>query len=233
MFACCVKSPDPQSTEKVIEEARPPPAAPPAKPAPEAPKPEPKKEEPAPTPAPTPAAPAKAAAQFTVNVSKGGGSVGLDVVQAGDVLFVEGLKAEGAIIKYNGDADADKKVVAGDFICSVNKVDQAAAMLEQLQKESNLEIVIKKSREMTVSVPKDGKLGLDLNFADSKTYIIVRAITDGCVQKYNEQQSQEKKLTTPFRILQVDGTSGSAKDLCAKLQASSGTVQLTVSLPVE
>merc|ERR1712039_123490 len=103
----------------------------------------------------------------------------------------------------------------------------------KLQKDSDLEIVIKKCVVLTVSIQKNGHLGLNLSYDVAKSWIMVKSITDGCVKKYNDVANRERQLKAPFRILQVDGSDGKANLLYEKLKSANGSVELTVSQAME
>merc|ERR1712032_1427695 len=104
---------------------------------------------------------------FVAHVSKNGGTLGVDLVESGDKahLIVVGIKTTGAINAFNtswGRKDTEK-IEVGDCIPQVNKV-IGEGMMEELKKKSNLQIQVRKCGELTVRVPKTGKLGLDMVF---------------------------------------------------------------------
>merc|ERR1719203_2411958 len=101
-------------------------------------------------------------------------------------------------------------------------------MLDTLQLSSEvLEITVKKATEMTLTIPKNGKLGLNLAYAEGKSYVIVKGIHDGAVKDYNSRALANKQLKVPSRIIKVDGVTADGKELFKKLQEAADTVELT------
>lgn len=228
MACCCAVAPTETenvvvSTNKVVQEEQAeedPPVVfdPPADPPPVV--------EKAPEPTAEPAA--APAAQLTVNVSKDGGKMlGLEVAFLGDnIMFVEKVQAEGAVAAYN-EANPGAILEAGDHILTVNKV-AGSAGLELLQKENNIELTVNKCKEVTLTIPKDGKLGLDLTYQEEKEYMMVRGLVEGCVQAYNAKASADQQFKVPSRIVGVDGVRGKASEMFKKLQAAGSSVEFAV-----
>jgi len=234
-MACCCAAPPVESESVVVTpilvkeepKAAPPPkveAPPPAPPPAPAKVPDPV---PAPAPEPVKQEPVK---EFTVNLSKGGGqSLGMNLVMNEDktFFFIEAVKA-GIVLEYNKNADSDKKIEVGDILSSVNKV-TSNGMINELSQNSNVELLIKKSKEVTLTIAKNGPLGLDLMYQDPKEYVIVKSILDGAVKDHNAKVGADKQLKVPSRILAVNGVRGKGSELFSKVQNGSGSLDLTLS----
>jgi len=233
-MACCCVQPATESESVIVSPvtAQPQASAPkeePYKPPPPAaaPAPEPVKEAPKPAPAPTPAP--EAVTEFTINLNKSGGqSLGLNLVHSEDksFFFIEEVTS-GLVSDSNKQSDSTKQVCVGDIIAKVNGA-TGTAMMDPLSTGSALELLIKKSTEVTLSIKKDGPLGLDLMYQDPKEYLIVKGILDGACKNHNASAAADQQLKAPSRILAVNGTRGKGSELFKQIQGASGSVSLTV-----
>merc|ERR1712083_1122930 len=124
----------------------------------------------------------------------------------------DSIAAIGAAHDYNSSCEAGKKIEVGDYIVNVNGT-TGQEMFACIQKDNNLSIKIKKNCELTLSIPKVGKLGLDLAFQDDKPYLLVKQVLEGSVQAYNAKVGMDQILRVPSRIIAVDGFKGKAADL--------------------
>merc|ERR1712157_89139 len=101
-------------------------------------------------------------------------------------------------------------------------------MFEKITTESSLEITIFKSKEITVTVVKNGKLGLDLVYSDEREYLAIRDIQDGAIKAHNAQAGAAEQVKVGGRILSVGGTRGNGKTLFEKIKVD-GSLELVVS----
>jgi len=224
------------NSNKIIEEERKEePPAPVVKPVVEEKKPEP--EPAAPLPAPEPvkeAEPLKPAVQVTVKLSKSGGkALGMEIAQISNTgLFVSEVKAGGAADAYNQSNGEAAGIVAGDILISANGKTEND-IIPCLQNDADIELVVRKTKDVTLQIPKDGKLGMDIGYQEEKDYILVRGIQDGAVKTYNASASPDQQVKSPARILAVDGVRGKAGVLFEKIKGAGSSVELVLSQPID
>merc|ERR1711972_629030 len=116
-----------------------------------------------------------------------------------------------------------------DYITKVNGV-SGKDMFEKLKTDSSLEITILKSKEITVTLMKSGKLSLDLFYNQEKEYIGIQNIQDGAVKTHNAQASAEQQIRVGAHIVAVNGTRGRATALLEKLNID-GSLELVLRQP--
>jgi len=168
-------------------------------------------------------------AELTLQVSKNGKQLGLSLVDGGPVIFVEDVVADGVVHDYN-QGNPQSVLSKGDYIVSVNGVFTPQAMLDRLREDDAFEIAVRKVREITLSVPKDGTLGLDMFYCEDKDYMIVKKIrADGSVFAYNQTAENGQVFKAPSRIVAVAGKRGNSTELFKQLQSATSHVELTVS----
>lgn len=171
--------------------------------------------------------------QFDIRIRKGEGQTLGMYLASGEqtldsrYLGVEGFEKSGIMVNYNIEAEPHFKIEPGDTIVGVNH-ESGMRMLDILRKESDLTITLRKAVEVTLAIPKDGKLGLDIQYQGLQDYLVIKGILDGCAKKYNAAAPNHRQLRSPSRIVAVDGYRGQAAQLYEKLQNSGATVLLSV-----
>merc|ERR1712183_945924 len=99
-------------------------------------------------------------------------------------------------------------------------------MMEKLQKETEMQLSIRKGKDFIVSISKTSKLGLDIAYQNEKDYIFIKKVLDGAVKTYNASAPAGARVDPPSRIVGVNGFRGTAKDMFAKMQADGATIEL-------
>lgn len=178
----------------------------------------------------------KASAELTVKIAKENGqTVGLELnVLTDAVMWVQAVQPAGAIAVYNQANGEASGISPGDHIVRVNNISASdhAKVIDLLQKESSFEISLKKCNEVTLTIPKDGKLGLDLRYHEANNHIMVIGLVEGAVQAYNANASPDQQFKTPSRIVGVEGFRGPASEMFERVQAAGSSITFIVSQPI-
>lgn len=159
--------------------------------------------------------------------------LGVDLdTQDDNMLYVSGVKS-GPFQLYNSTVKSTDQLKQGQFIVQVNGVaGNTALMAENLKKHWKLDLVVRRSMEMTVPIDKKEKktsLGLEFPKVNSNNLMIVDII-HGPVYAWN-CANPDLEVRTGDRIVAVNGQGGKASDLQKKLKALD-KFQLTVVRPL-
>jgi len=171
----------------------------------------------------------------SVNVSWGAKVNGQD----GVTLVVDALDHGGHIGSLNNLRAPEERLLASDYILSVNCVsgtslDLAAEFIES----TKVDLVVRRGRETTVLINRGdmGKsLGLGLATPIGNS-LVITGILPGILQEYNSKTTFEcQKLKAGHRIVAVDGRRGNAVELGKLLAEVKGKFKLTVlhCMPVQ
>mmetsp|Transcript_19572 Transcript_19572/g.58684 ORF Transcript_19572/g.58684 Transcript_19572/m.58684 type:complete len:215 (+) Transcript_19572:82-726(+) len=135
------------------------------------------------------------------------------------------------VVEYNGKASQDLQILPGDYIISVNGVNNdSKRMVEELAKERSLDLEVRHPVTSTVTINRQGgAMGLDLNYAKMGKSLVIDGIAEGAVMTWNKQ-NPAAMVKKGDRIVAVNGVSGSPSELLENITQSS-TVELTMSRP--
>lgn len=141
--------------------------------------------------------------------------VGLDLDLADKITAQICRVKPGLVELYNESADPRRKVQKGDHILSVNGVGgNAQKLIERIQQDVSLELEIIHPEEFVASVHKgaDGSLGLDLQFAPGGVSLMVAAVSDGALRRWNVENPNQQ-VQRLDRIVAVNGQEGTPQQL--------------------
>lgn len=173
---------------------------------------------------------------FECTIVKNHGKVlGLKLdTQDGKTPYVTDVE-DGPCSEYNKTAKHERQLRKGDFIIAVNNTkDNSNKMLEQIKKDEQLVLSIKRSAELNVVIDREnGKKKLGLEFRDPAGYslIITKVTANGAVDDWNKANSK-KQVRAGDRVVAVAGLGGKAADLHKRI-CKLVNFQFTVVRPVE
>lgn len=148
----------------------------------------------------------------------------------------------GAIQVYNDKATSERQIKTGDYICQVNELTangapkevkgDAEAICQCLENTAGtLEMLIRRSTEFSIQVKKQaGSIGMDLNYAERGTSLVVLKVNAGPVLEYNTGKGPEQQVSSGDRITEVNGVRGVANKLVTQLKATDD-LKLTFARP--
>merc|ERR1712232_265155 len=144
--------------------------------------------------------------EFVVNLTKGGATLGLDLITDASALFVERVAPIGVIADYNSTTSKAKIIESGDFILICNDIARDSdAMLRSLQADNNIELKVRKGEEATLEIPKSGKIGLKLLEDERKEYLFISVILYGSILGFNAKVPYDRQVKALSRITAVNG----------------------------
>lgn len=137
-------------------------------------------------------------------------------------LYVNKLYNTGRFAKYNQSVAPHEQILVGDFILSVNDIsNNVGLMLDQIKQTAAWKFKISRPFSKIVTLPLSigEKLGINCAY-DSlqiQTTLVVREVS-GAVSAHNVKCPKEEQVLPRDRIIAVDGVSGTAAAIMAKLQ---------------
>mmetsp|Transcript_118291 Transcript_118291/g.328795 ORF Transcript_118291/g.328795 Transcript_118291/m.328795 type:complete len:226 (-) Transcript_118291:339-1016(-) len=121
----------------------------------------------------------------------------------------------GAAQEHNILVPSDERICEGDFVMSVNGSSDVDEMVKAFEKDTEMELTIRRPRVFTVTVPKDGKpLGVKLKlFEAGKAMFIAAVEANGAVKAAGAD------VLAGDRIVSVNGQD-SVEDMVEELKTS-------------
>lgn len=183
----------------------------------------------------------KTSTHFTVTLEKSEKhkSVGLSIDRLDTrLLQVVNVPSDGLISAYNATASADRRILPGFFILSVNSTGgDVQSMITELRFSPRLTLEIAPKLEFDVTLKKGGTpLLVDLSYQPDSACLLVKKVGDGLLKAYNEAMAdRSKRVRQGDRIMEVNGLRAEgdlgASKLVEMLKASD-EVTLKVTRPM-
>jgi len=180
--------------------------------------------------------PLEPATELEVIVEKGEHmNYGIRIDEQGKVDLQVLQVEQGAVQKYNESAKADMQVKKSDFILSVNGINgNCEEMMKQFD-ESKITLKLSRPLNFAVILDKEDqtrKLGIVVPPLPKNGLIPVLRVEDGLIKDYNDKCTKESdKILVLDRIVSVKGEVGSAAQLQALLNTSTGKFQVGMQRP--
>lgn len=174
--------------------------------------------------------------EFAVTLSRDPkASVGIDFdTQDDELVYIADVKP-GPIQFYNLNVKASEQVKPGLFIVQANGVKGVSVnIVEVLKGDRKLELVLRRSTEMTVAIRKLSKkspLGMEFLPKASGNNLMIVDIADGPIFEWN-LSNPELEVRCGDRVTAVNGVRGRAGDLLKRMKALE-RFQMTVVRPVQ
>merc|ERR1712039_272381 len=123
---------------------------------------------------------------------------------------------DGAVHRYNTTVLVEQQIQVGDFITAVNDVRGSTKSMSQRVQVGGgpLVLCIRRPPEFSVSLrlAEPGKLGLELDYLDNGSSLLVTGVTDGAVSSWNEAHP-DKAVSNGDHIVSVNGNRGNAAQM--------------------
>lgn len=124
---------------------------------------------------------------------------------------------------FNHSVSAELRLRKGDYIVSINGAEAAHLMKEELATAPRLEITFVRPVISYHEVVWDRKLGLELNFSQDSSSLVIAEIADGAVKAYAPE------IRPGDRIIAVEHLHGNPDELLKLIKRAKGHLMLTVS----
>mmetsp|Transcript_97871 Transcript_97871/g.282382 ORF Transcript_97871/g.282382 Transcript_97871/m.282382 type:complete len:237 (-) Transcript_97871:229-939(-) len=173
---------------------------------------------------------------------EGTGIMAVKIVRAQDMnigLNLDGLDGEtafvdniipGSVEDWNNSHDAKERLRIHDRIVAVNGISgDTDKILAELKSSHAWTLVILRSVEVTVPIDCERfpSLGVDLKYSPNGNTLLIASLGDGPIGEYNSHAPEAMKIKTHDRIVAINGTRGSAKELL-KCASNAGYLELTI-----
>lgn len=170
---------------------------------------------------------AKQTHQFTMQFdprAKENVGLNLDALE-GFAAFVDDI-GPGAVQNWNKSHPDSKQLLVNDKIVCINGVScDTTQIVAEMKATTEWHLTVMRPRHIKVEVnsKKEGNFGLDLKYSPTGKTLLVAAVGDGAVRRWND--SAEVKIMNGDRIFGINGATGLSKTL---LQAASETTELEI-----
>eukprot|EP00971_Amphidinium_carterae_P245107 4866854-Amphidinium_carterae.1 len=123
----------------------------------------------------------------------------------------------GIIEDYN--AKAERKVQENDFIVSVNGCKGGSTIATVLKHATRLDFLVRRGIVFTVNVQKeDGKLGVEFMHEHEGFTLLVLAVVDGPVAKYNSRADLARCIQSQDHVVRVNACAGKPQAMLEELR---------------
>jgi len=147
----------------------------------------------------------------------------------GATAFVDDI-LPGCVEEWNNSHDAKERLRIHDRIVAVNGISgDTDKILAELKSSHAWTLVILRSVEVTVPIDCERfpSLGVDLKYSPNGNTLLIASLGDGPIGEYNSHAPEAMKIKTHDRIVAINGTRGSAKELL-KCASNAGYLELTI-----
>jgi hypothetical protein len=173
--------------------------------------------------------------EFTINLQKSTGKpMGADIdVSCGKMGYIRAVMRDGVFAEYNKTATPEKQLRIGDYIKTVNGIqDNSLSMLDCLKKQSKFEVTIQRPLVFTIAISKKGaktQLGVILVEKPTGNSLLIKEVSKGPVMDWNTIHP-EQEVKAGDRIVAVNGKGGTVNEL-VDASKEAAQLQLAISRP--
>jgi hypothetical protein len=181
------------------------------------------------------APPTTTAGSFEVMLQRNGSTdkVGLHLDMTDETAFEIISVQDGLVKSYNSTVPESKQIFPGYFVVGINGK-PPKDNLADMSSSSQLKVQIAPRTIFTVTLTKSGtaSFGMNLSYNDTcASMLLVGCAAGSVVDTYNKSAPPAELLNTGDRIIEVNGTSGNAKQMFEAMKMAT-TLTLKVARPV-
>eukprot|EP00429_Kryptoperidinium_foliaceum_P073546 CAMPEP_0176210770 /NCGR_PEP_ID=MMETSP0121_2-20121125/14312_1 /TAXON_ID=160619 /ORGANISM="Kryptoperidinium foliaceum, Strain CCMP 1326" /LENGTH=233 /DNA_ID=CAMNT_0017549807 /DNA_START=30 /DNA_END=731 /DNA_ORIENTATION=- len=170
--------------------------------------------------------------EFTTSFANLAGLSGVGFEVADAVSVVVACIDQQAVGAWEAASSSGPVLAQHDRIVEANGVSgSAAGIISELRSEGEARLVVQRPRAIFVALRHESgaPLGLDLQFAQAGTTLLVCGVDVGAVQEWNERQASSSTRIDKFdRIVEVNGVRGPVAELMSAVSRATGSTAMVV-----